>query len=185
MLEAYFQEAGFTPEEVAMIARRFESRSLAKGDFLVKEQSVSRSVAFLEEGLMQFYSMDAEGLERTTYVSLPRTFVASLLSFLEEKPARENIRAIVPSVVHLLHKSDIVELKREVPGFADWYLGILEYQLCCIDEDRIDLITLTAEERYEKLLKKEPEVLRTVPLHYIASMLGMSPRHLSRLRAKG
>lgn len=43
---------------------------------------------------------------------------------------------------------------------------------------------LSAEQRYEKLLKDEPELLQQVPLQYIASMLGITPRHLSRLRNK-
>jgi hypothetical protein len=61
---------------------------------------------------------------------------------------------------------------------------MLEWQICCIDKGKIDLITLSAEDRYAKMMKEEPEILQQVPLQYIASMMGMTPRHLSRLRGK-
>ena len=64
------------------------------------------------------------------------------------------------------------------------YLGLSqgEKQICLIDDYRIDLLTLTPEERYKKLLTNEPKLLQEVPLHYLASFLGISSRHMSRIR---
>ncbi|MCD8540808.1 MAG: Crp/Fnr family transcriptional regulator, partial [Leadbetterella sp.] len=42
-----------------------------------------------------------------------------------------------------------------------------------------------AEERYEKFSKENPAIMQNVPLHYIASYLGITPRHLSRIRKNG
>jgi len=180
----YFQHLGFADDEVAKIAHAFTRKEMDKGDFFVQEEKTSRSFAFLEQGMLQYYSTDAKGDERTTYVSLPGTFVASLLSFLNEIPARENIRALTPAVLWTIAKDDFNQLKRDVPNFKDFYIGLLEWQICCIDKGKFDLITLSAEERYEKLLREEPDLLQQVPLQYIASMIGVTPRHLSRLRAK-
>ncbi|AEE52806.1 putative transcriptional regulator, Crp/Fnr family [Haliscomenobacter hydrossis DSM 1100] len=180
----YFQSVGFADDEAPKIASAFKPVELNKGDFFVKAEKVSKSLAFLESGQLQYYSLDTNGEERTTYISLPNTFVASLLSFLNEIPARENIRALTHSKIWTISKDDLTQLKNEVPSFKDFYIGILEWQICCIDKGKFDLITLTAEQRYEKLLKEEPALLQQVPLQYIASMLGMTPRHLSRLRAK-
>lgn len=183
-LIGYFQSAGFTVKEANRIASAFKQQELDKGDFFVKEEKISRSLAFLEEGQLQYYSIDANGEERTTYISLPHTFVASLLSFLNEVPSRENIRALMHSKLWIISKDDFTILKNELPSFKDFYIGLLEWQICCIDKGKFDLIALTAEQRYEKLLREEPELLQAVSLQYIASMLGMTPRHLSRLRAK-
>jgi len=43
---------------------------------------------------------------------------------------------------------------------------------------------MTAEERYNQLLAINPELFNQVPLQYLASMLGMTPETLSRLRKK-
>ena len=43
----------------------------------------------------------------------------------------------------------------------------------------LELVTLTAEERYLKLLKETPQLIQNVPIQYIASLLGMKPESLS------
>jgi CRP-like cAMP-binding protein len=183
-LEAYFEKLGFEASARRRIASCFTRQVLEKDACFVQEGQVSLQLAFLEQGQFQYYSMSPAGEERTTYVALPGTFMASLLSFLHELPAREHIRALTPSVIWTLPKGSLLRLQQELPGFKDFYVGLLEWQICCIDKGRFDFITLTAEQRYEKLLREEPEMVRQVPLQYIASMLGISPRHLSRLRAK-
>jgi hypothetical protein len=40
----------------------------------------------------------------------------------------------------------------------------------------------SAQERYEKMQRENPEIILTVPLQYTASFLGITPQHLSRLR---
>jgi hypothetical protein len=40
----------------------------------------------------------------------------------------------------------------------------------------------SAYERYEKMLKDNPDIILSVPLQYTASFLGITPQHLSRLR---
>ncbi len=183
-LQHYFQRAGFNPEQAAEIASHFVFKELRKGEFFVRSGVTSNSLAYLEEGQLQYYSLAADGEERTSYISLANTFVASILSFLNEMPARENIRALTHSKIWVIEKEALSGLRSNLAGFKDFYVGLLEWQICCIDKNRFDLITLTAEQRYEKLVQEEPELLRQVPLQYIASMLGITPRHLSRLRAK-
>jgi CRP-like cAMP-binding protein len=66
--------------------------------------------------------------------------------------------------------------------FHQFYYRLIERQIMLIDDYRIDLLTLSPEERYKKLLATEPKLLQEVPLHYLASFLGISNRHMSRIR---
>ncbi|MFA0964376.1 Crp/Fnr family transcriptional regulator [Roseivirga sp. BDSF3-8] len=184
MVDTYFTGAGFSPPDAARIAGFFKRRTLEKGNFFVQEGRVSLELGFVEKGQLQYYSLAANGEEKTTYIALTHSFVASLLSYLNEVPARENIRALSDTVLWVIEKSDVEHLKEKIQAFKGFYISLLEWQICCIDKGKFDLITLTAEQRYEKLVAEEPEILRAVPLQYIASMLGMTPRHLTRLRAK-
>jgi len=184
MVQAYFQNLGFSAEDAGTIASKFVRQELEKNDLFVKEGKTSRQIAFLEKGLLQYFSITDKGEERTTYVTLPNNFAASLLSYLSEIPARESIRAITDAVIWTIDKKEVQALQQDLPGFNAFYIGLLEWQICCIDKGKIDLITLNAEDRYAKMMKEEPEILQQVPLQYIASMMGMTPRHLSRLRGK-
>lgn len=183
-LEKYFHDIGFPIEQSIEIASYFTLKELRKGDYFVKSGSVSKSLAYLQEGQLQYYSTDTNGEERTTYISLANTFVASILSVLKEVPARENIKALANSKLWVIQKEDLQQLRTKINGFNEFYISLLEWQICCIDKNRFDLLTLTTEQRYDKLIREEPELLQQVPLQYVASMLGMTPRHLSRLRAK-
>jgi len=59
---------------------------------------------------------------------------------------------------------------------------MLEMLMVCLDESRFDYITLKPEERYAKLIKEEPELIKQIPLKYLSSLIGVTPRHLSRIR---
>jgi CRP-like cAMP-binding protein len=183
-LKLYFKNSGFDTTESDTIVSCFEKKLFNKGDFFVEEGKKSSQMAFVEEGLLQYYSVTEQGEERTTYISLPDTFAASLLTYLTETPARENIRALTNSTLWVIQKKDVITLQNQLPAFKDFYIKLIEWQICCIDKAKFDFITLTAEQRYEKVLKEEPELVQQVPLQYIASMLGITPRHLSRLRNK-
>ncbi|MGZ5254458.1 MAG: Crp/Fnr family transcriptional regulator [Flavitalea sp.] len=183
-LLSYFESFGFDKIDSEKIASCFKKRLYTKDDHFVKEGKKSLQLGFLENGLFQYYSISNQGEERTTYISLENSFVASLLSYLNEIPARENIRALTNSTLWIIEKRDVLALQNQIPNFKDFYIKLIEWQICCIDKSRLDLITLTSEQRYTKILEEDPELLRKVPLQYIASMLGITPRHLSRLRNK-
>lgn len=181
-LKPYFESLGFSGECLETILDAFTVETFKKNDFVVEEGKVSRHIGIVKSGMLHYYTLK-DGDEKTHYISVATTWFASLLSFISETPALENITAVVDSSVYMISKTNLKKLTQEVPGFKDFYMGLLENSICGIDEARHDLIVLTAEQRYEKLLRKEPHLLQQIPLQYLASMLGVTPRHLSRIRA--
>ena len=180
-LKTYFTQTGFNEKDLEIIMQAFTLKSFRKNEFLVKAGKTSSHIGFVENGMFQYYVIK-DGEERTSWVSIENTFFASLLSFLAELPSLENVRAITDSQILLISKPNLLKLIREVPAFKDFYIGLLESSICGIDASRHDLIVLTADQRYAKMLQMEPRMLELVPLQYLASMLGMTPRHLSRIR---
>jgi len=180
-LTAYFKEAGFEEQDLEKIVRAFTLKTYEKDDCFVEEGKHSHYLGFIEYGVFQYYVL-SNGEEITTYIGLENTFLASMLSFLHDIPAGENIRALSSSLVCLLNKEHLLSLQDQVKGFKDFYIKLLEWQICCIDKSRLDLLTLSSEQRYDKLLSEEPHLLQQVPLQYLASILGVTPRHLSRIR---
>ncbi len=180
-VKIYFQSIGFEGESLDKIVAAFTYQEFEKNDLVVEIGKISKHIGFVESGLFQYYVIK-DGEERTTYVSIANTFFASLLSFIDEKPALENVKALTKGSISLISKTKLKRLVNEVPGFKDFYIGLLESSICGIDSSRHDLIVLTAEERYAKMLQTEPHLLQQIPLLHLASMLGVTPRHLSRIR---
>lgn len=179
----YFEGHGFAGAELEKIVGCFELKTFKKNDFIVEEGTISRHIGFVESGMFQYYVL-VDGEERTTYVSVANTFFASLLSFISQTPALENIRALTEGKIYMISQKKMKRLVEELPAFKNFYIDLLEKSLCGIDETRHDLIVLTAEQRYLKMLEKEPHLLQQIPLQHLASMLGVTPRHLSRIRSK-
>lgn len=181
-LKEYFQEQGLTELDASNICSRFRLRFYKKGTFILEMAEICRYLGYIKSGVVQYYyNYNKDGKEITSYISGKRGFAVSFASFLDPKPSRECIRAVVQTELWCLNRRDFEELKK-IPSFRDFYMNILESQLICIDNSRFDLLTLTASERYLKMLHKEPELLQQIPLKYLAQMLGVAPRHLSSIR---
>lgn len=159
----------------------FELLELKKGAFLVEQGEVCPYFCYIESGILQ-HELIVSGEEITTYLALRHTFTASLSSFLLDQPSRKSIKAIFDCRLWVLDRDTFRTLIQTNAAFHQFYFNLIEKQICLIDDYRIDLLTLTPEERYKKLLATEPHLIQLVPLHYLASFLGISSRHMSRIR---
>lgn len=159
----------------------FRLLSLKKNDFFVKEGAICEYFCYVESGILQ-HSIMVEDEEKTTYLALRNSVTSSLSSFLFNKPSRKSIKAISDCKLWIVDLKTFKNLIENNEAFHQFYYNLIEKQLCLIDDYRIDLLTLSPEERYHKLLATEPKLLQEVPLHYLSSFLGISSRHMSRIR---
>ncbi len=161
--------------------KRFEQIELKKNQFLVKEGEVCSFFCYVESGVLQ-HAIAINDEEKTTYLALRNSATSSLNSFLKSTPSRKSIKALVDCKLWVINQDDFKDLIQNNNTFHQFYYNLIEKQIMLIDDYRIDLLTLTPEERYQKLLLTEPKLLQEVPLHYLASFLGISNRHMSRIR---
>lgn len=159
----------------------FRVLRLKKNEFLVREGEICTFYCLIKRGILM-HSVEIDGVEKATYLGLPDSITTSLTSFLEQTPSRKGIKALTDVELLVIDRENFGKLLNESPTFNQLYYELLEKQICLIDDYRIDLLTLSPEERYAKLLATEPVLIREVPLHYLASFLGISTRHMSRIR---
>ncbi len=159
----------------------FSKIQLKKNEFLVKEGGICPYFCFIESGILQ-HAIAISGNEVTSYLALRNSFTSSLNSFLFQKPSRKSVKAIADCTLYVADLKTFKDLIENNAAFHQCYYNLIEKQICLIDDYRIDLLTMTPEERYTKLLQTEPKLLQEVPLHYLSSFLGISDRHMSRIR---
>ena len=163
------------------ISNAFQQVQLKKNHFFVKEGSICLNFCYIESGVLQ-HSINVLGEEKTTYLALKNSCTAALKSFKNKIPSRKNIKAISDCSLWVIKLETFELLINKNEAFRRFYYNLIENQIYLIDDYRIDLLTLTPEERYKKLLLNDPKLLQLVPLHYLASFLGISSRHMSRIR---
>lgn len=180
-VKKYFEQIGFAGEDLERVLKAFICIDFKKNDHVVEFGKVAKYIGFVESGIFQYYIL-LDGEERTTFINIENTFLASVKSFVSQTPAKENIRALTDGRLSLISRANLKELVADMPQFKDFYIALLEHTVCGIDSSRHDLIVMSGEERYAKMLQQEPQLLQQIPLQYLASMLGVTPRHLSRIR---
>jgi len=169
------------PDLILKAREKFQVLDLKKNDYFAKEGKVCEHFCFIESGILQ-HSINVLDEEKTTYLALRNSVTSSLSSFLFGKPSRKSIKAIADCKLWIVDLKTFKDLIENNPAFCQFYYNVIEKQICLIDDYRIDLLTLTPEERYKKLLASDPKLLQEVPLHYLSSFLGISSRHMSRIR---
>ncbi len=168
-------------DQIPVILEAFSHLHLKKNTLFVEEGKVCPYFCFIESGILQ-HNILVEGEEKTTYLALKNSATAALKSFMHQIPSRKNIKAISDCDLFVIDQKNFQNLLENNEAFHRFYYNLIENQIYRIDDYRIDLLTLTPEERYKKLLLNEPKLLKEVPLHYLASFLGISSRHMSRIR---
>ena len=168
---------------IPSIIEQFTELHLDKNQYLVEKGKICSYFCFIEEGVLQ-HSIDIHGEEKTTYLALENTVTAALKSFKQKTPSRKNIKALCDCNLWVIDLNKFHDLMNTNPGFQCFYHNLIENQIFLIDDYRINLLTLSPEERYNELLKNNPNLLQQIPLHYLASFLGISSRHMSRIRKK-
>ncbi len=160
----------------------FEIQHLSKGDFYVQEYSYCDTLSFVKEGFLRVFA-DSETKEVTQWISSKGYFVTDLSSLVFNSKARFSIQALTDCELFTIRKSAYQNLHKVIP---DWpILEKLFLAKCFLTlEDRVfQLLSLPAAERYQRFFEHNKELFNHVPLQFIASMLGMTPETLSRIRA--
>jgi CRP-like cAMP-binding protein len=173
--------APFTGSELNEALPYLQPELIQKGQYFVKAGRIADRIGFVNQGLLRsFYNI--KGKETTTFFQLPGTLAAALASFLQMKPAFENIQAMEDSELIIIKRKDLLKLYKESWKWQQVGRVITESYYVIMEKRLISLQTMTAQERYRLFLQNYPELLNTVPLYYIASYLGISPETLSRIR---
>lgn len=159
----------------------FSVLTLKRNDFLAQKGKVCTAFCYIDSGVLQ-HAIEIGEEEKTTYLGLKNSCTSALKSFLQKTPSRKSIKALSDCSLLQVNLENFHKLLQENKAFHQFYYNLIERQIFLIDDYRIDLLTLTPEERYKKLLENEPKLLLEVPLHYLASFLGISKRHMTRIR---
>ena len=155
---------------------------LAKGAHLDKAGKVPQYHNFIVSGHLRKYYMNEKGEEVTNDLNDGPRFFTSYQHFVNQTVSNEYLECITDCEILRISKKD-ADLTAQTSYTQKDYTIKLFQQIQEEYRERIDdLANLTAEQRYLKFLKKAPNILRNVPLKYIASYLGIKPESLSRIR---
>lgn len=181
--ELVHQYFGIHPQFLEKIIPLFEAENFSRNAYFCQAGQPCRKLSFIQSGHWRIFNYKQDK-EVTQYIASPGEFITDLSGLIFHGPARFNIQALTETHIFTIREKNYQKIGTLVPEWKE--LEKLFIAKCFVTlENRInDFIALPAEERYKSLIAQKPELFNHAPLQYIASMLGMTPETLSRLRKK-
>jgi CRP-like cAMP-binding protein len=185
VLEALLQElSGILPGNMAPLFAMTTQVNLEEGEAYIREGDTSRKLAFIEKGIIRAYSVKPNGDEATLFLRWEGHFVASQDTIINNIPARFIFRALEPSRLVEIDYDKLDEILRKHPEFEPLRSYFLLKMLSDALEGIESFVLLSPEERYQRLIESKWDIVNRVPDKYIASMMGITPVSLSRIRKR-
>ena len=176
------QRVNLSTQEREWCAASFEPVSITKNTIIEKAGKVPEYLYFIVSGSLRIFHLNEKGEEITTHINCPPGFITSYFNYINQVPSDENLESITDCQLLRITKTNLEELIDKSPAFKDFSISVFQESISYNENRSRELATLTAEQRYLKLIKEYPDILQNVPLQYIASFLGMNPKSLSRIR---
>ena len=165
------------------IGSLFEKKEFKKNEIILEAGNVCRYFYFLEKGLIRFYNfVDGDELTRTFTIA-PYCFT-SRISFRKQTASNEGIQALEKTVVWRISFGQYKTLEK-INSWNIFMRKLLNEIQEFSESFYLDIRTMSAEDRYKKILEGYPEeLIRKIPLKHLSSFLGIAPQSLSRIRQK-
>lgn len=176
-----FQELDSETEQA--VGKYFIEEKFKKGEYIITEDKICSKIYFIKSGLVRRFCCLEDGIEVTKWIYTDNQFITSLSSFFEQKPSFENFQASEETILFSLSYDD-EQILLEYPLFSKFHIKLLRVYLSKLNEFHHFDTSMSAQEKYLYLLNTLPQIILKAKLKDIASLIGVSPETLSRIRAQ-
>lgn len=182
LLNNVYRHPLLTIEDLGKLTSVHKRELFAKGDFLIKESQIANEYCILESGLIRSFVHDFDNKDITTNFFTTNDIVIEVSSLFQRIPSQENIQALTDCVCWKIDFEDFQKLFHTLEGFSEWGRAWMSQSLFEFKRRSVSMITSSATDRYNELLKNNPDVLKYAPLKHVATYLGITDTSLSRIR---
>jgi CRP-like cAMP-binding protein len=170
-----------TDKEWLSFEEGLEFIKLKRDEHLLKYGQTEKYIYYVCSGIIRSYIVRDER-EHNVYFCFENQFISSYASFITQQPSECYLQAIKPAEIFRINRNILMGLYHVFHNAER--IGRLFAEKLFVEtlEREIDLLNLTAEERYIKLVKQHSNLVNQIPLKHIASYLGIQPESLSRVR---
>jgi CRP-like cAMP-binding protein len=186
MFEKFRNKIPVSDEKWNDYVRCFKRIEVPARTILLNEGEISRKLFLIEKGCLRVW-LDNNGKDVTFQFFFEHDSVSSIESLVKKIPSPVTIEAIEPSILWYIHKRDIERIMAEisdVPVLREKLIQALFERTFNHMKHYASSIKDSPQQRYLNLIREKPQIIQRVPQHYIASYLGISTVHLSRIKNK-
>ncbi|WP_317131513.1 Crp/Fnr family transcriptional regulator [Pedobacter aquae] len=179
----YIQKhSDITDEQFLEISHYLKSKSIKKGDFVLRQGEICSSSFFVSKGLLRSYTIDEQGKEHIIQFAPEDWMIVDRSSFFFNEPSELFIDAVEDTELVMLNEDFITLASNISTVYRAFNHKALHSHIRHLQKRVNLLLGATAEQRYLDFIKLYPELTLRLPQWMIASYLGLTPESLSRVR---
>nr|WP_252723878.1 Crp/Fnr family transcriptional regulator [Winogradskyella psychrotolerans] len=185
-IKAYLDQlATISPSDWEFFTSKLQRRVIKKKTVFLKTNDIENHISFIESGVVRlFIPKDNPDKEITFGFSFKDQFISAYDSFLTQTPSAYQLQALSETTLLSITYADLQDVYKTTQ-IGNLIGRLTAERLFLLKSSREqNLLNLTAEERYLKLFKERPELLKIIPLKYISSYIGITAQALSRIRKR-
>jgi CRP-like cAMP-binding protein len=161
----------FSEAQRQLIGEKLIHRQIPKKHKLVDLGQVAKEIYFIHQGCLRLYYVKPNGDEVTGFFFTENMTASSLESFISQQPSIQVIESLEECQLMILNRPSLEELFETVPETHIMMRKVLEERFINAQKVVASFVLMNAEERYEQMLRQQPEILNRVPQHTLATYL--------------
>lgn len=164
---------------------RLIKRTFSKKSIFLNIGDIENHISFIEQGAVRlFIPKEDEEKEITFGFCLKDEFISAYDSFLTQTPTLYQLETLMDTTLWSISYADLQDVYKTTK-IGNTVGRFTSEKLFLIKSKREQsLLNETAEQRYINLFEDRPEIIKHIPLKYIASYIGVTPQALSRIRKR-
>ncbi len=168
--------------ELRKFKHLFTQKKIPRKTVLLPQGKVTKAVYYIEKGCIRQYH-NSDGKDITFQFFFENQFIMSIVSFKTNEPSLFSLETLEPSILYTISKNDFQnKILDQSPVLTKRMDEIIFRRFIIYQKLFLSRIKDSPEKRYKDLIEKNPEILKRIPQHYIASFLGITSVSLSRIK---
>ncbi len=171
-------------KQIDKVVACFKLKAVKKNTILLSEGEICKEFYFVQSGCIRTYYITKQGHEKTRYIAFENSIATSISSFISQQQSFEFVDTIEDSELFAISHNDFYQLISDVPQWERFYRTLLEMAYLYQNKKIENLVTLSAKQRYDKLMTERPIYIQRLSNKILATYLDITQETLSRLKSK-
>lgn len=176
-------KADLNIQEIEAVRAVSKLKKIRKRQYILQEGNVCHYNCFVVKGCLRMFRVGEDGIEHILRFAVENWWMSDRESYNNNFPSKCNIDALEDCEVILIERTDFLHLLATMPKLKQFIDSLLARSYDAIQDRVMGAISYSAEEKYQNFITRFPDIFYRVPLHMIASYLGVSRETLSRVRS--
>ena len=184
ILENISKHVALTPQEQELFLSKTETKPFKAKTILLNAGEVATCTYFVNSGILRSFNINDNIIEHVLHFACEGWWIGDMYSYISGKPGNLFLEVLEDAEVVIITKENQQQLYQEIPKLERFFRILAENSLVSHQERLMDNLSLTAEERFEKMCKKYPTLIQKVAQKHLASYIGVTPEFFSKMKSR-